>query len=1268
MQPENRTTFLFAAALVLALAVAACAGSGDESLSNRDPGGQGSGTDLPAGPIFDGGATTPSCEDSCPDEEQRMCSGLGYVICADHNDDGCLEWGAVQSCAAGTACVGGKCEAACANQPCTAMGAKKCSEAGEVVSCGDFDGDGCLEWGPGTPCAEGLVCTQGFCKVSCADDCTALGAKQCEGNSVVHCADGNLDGCLEWGQPIDCGSLSCVQGHCKAECNDECTAVDAKKCSGPAVQTCGDYDTDDCLEWGTAVPCAQDEVCSGGVCSTVCQSTCTVVGAKHCALDAVETCDDYNDDGCLEWGTAVPCDEGLTCVPGGHCAATCQNQCTVKGARQCDEALNVITCDDYNDDGCLEWGTPEQCEGSSTCVNGTCEIQCEHACPVRGQRRCVPATTDQHQECTDVNGDGCLEWGTAETCDQGLVCAEGTCAMTCTSTCDVDGDKACEGDAVVICGDYNSDGCLEHGTASPCGGHERCEAGSCVPADPPAGVLISELLYDSEGSPDTEAFVEISGPAGTSLKGFVLAAVNGRDGGDYDTVPLSGAVGGDGFFVVAHPDASWDEEELDLRNKDVDLQNGPDSLQLRFGAHLVDAVGYGVFGEGQHFAGEGEAAPDAGPGNSLARTAGAADTGNNLIDFAETATPTPGAANIITTPNRPPVASLSCPPGGEPYEELIFDASASSDPDGPIEEYTFNFGDGTSEQSGGSAQQVHAYAGEGSFTVTLTVTDEQGLFSSTTCNVFIERSTVVDDTGGNTDPGGVDDPGGADDPGGSTDPGSSTDPGGSTDPGAYHDAGPVTASVAGDISTTTWSGTVLVMGDARIPEGNTLTVAAGTNVLFLFADQGDGTGANGLEVAGALKVEGAPGSPVFFTVQQAQHRKPRAWTGIEVKNSSVGTVFKHAVIEYADIGIKIASSATVTAESTTIRRCRLGADIGSAGKLNLLGSTVADNTGHGVYVRYDAATLSATNSVISGNGEHGIKAMVRETSVNLFGVHVLNNGETGVHLQGTTFAAVSSVFSGNAEAAVHAEDGKYFSDVHQTNVTIEHCNVEGNGRGLNIVGKVLGSVSFSNLRSNRFEGARLMPKTGDRGAVYVPNVSFNNNNLHGNSTEKGPLLERPGLSLKTDSQGTGTETSSPWTTSSPDPVEGIVVEVNTVSAYSIKARIYKDSTDSGQLIFNKESRWGPGYADVRAHEVRTMVLQAYESTIGGYVELILHAALSYQAGVNIELLVTHGTETIDAKGNWWGTADDPTSVIAAGVAEAVDSSEHKTAPVATAGP
>ena len=58
---------------------------------------------------------------------------------------------------------------------------------------------------------------------------------------------------------------------------------------------------------------------------------------------------------------------------------------------------------------------------------------------------------------------------------------------------------------------------------------------------PPLNVWINEIHYDNKGG-DTGEFVEIAGPAGTDLTGWMLIGYNGANGNIYRTVKLSGSI------------------------------------------------------------------------------------------------------------------------------------------------------------------------------------------------------------------------------------------------------------------------------------------------------------------------------------------------------------------------------------------------------------------------------------------------------------------------------------------------------------------------------------------------------------------------------------------------------------------------------------------------------------------------------------------------------------------------------------------------------
>ena len=87
--------------------------------------------------------------------------------------------------------------------------------------------------------------------------------------------------------------------------------------------------------------------------------------------------------------------------------------------------------------------------------------------------------------------------------------------------------------------------------------------------------------------------------------------------------------------------------------------------------------------------------------------------------------------------NSPPIAKFTVdPPSGDIRTRFHFDASASSDAEGRIASYRWDFGDGS---PGGRGQQVdHAYQKEGNYSVTLTVKDIKGQPDTATVPVKVE--------------------------------------------------------------------------------------------------------------------------------------------------------------------------------------------------------------------------------------------------------------------------------------------------------------------------------------------------------------------------------------------------------------------------------------------------------------------------------------------------------------------------------------------------
>ena len=103
------------------------------------------------------------------------------------------------------------------------------------------------------------------------------------------------------------------------------------------------------------------------------------------------------------------------------------------------------------------------------------------------------------------------------------------------------------------------------------------------------------------------------------------------------------------------------------------------------------------------------------------------------------------ASDTITVLNRPPVVTFTENATSVlTYESIHFDASGSSDLDGNITSYFWDFGD---ETNATGVIVDYAYADNGTYTVTLTVTDDDGATNSTTApKTVLNRSPVANFT------------------------------------------------------------------------------------------------------------------------------------------------------------------------------------------------------------------------------------------------------------------------------------------------------------------------------------------------------------------------------------------------------------------------------------------------------------------------------------------------------------------------------------------
>jgi 6-phosphogluconolactonase (cycloisomerase 2 family) len=152
----------------------------------------------------------------------------------------------------------------------------------------------------------------------------------------------------------------------------------------------------------------------------------------------------------------------------------------------------------------------------------------------------------------------------------------------------------------------------------------------------------------------------------------------------------------------------------------------------------VTPIGTNVAMGGSNFAGGGALTADgrhffaqrANAGSNLESMAVAADgslgavTGSPFADGGTVGNTTIPFTTTAVTPDQPPTAAAGVVPA-PPGAATRFDASRSSDSDGSIARYDWDFGDGTALVDGG-ATPTHTYARAGIFTATVTLTDNAG--------------------------------------------------------------------------------------------------------------------------------------------------------------------------------------------------------------------------------------------------------------------------------------------------------------------------------------------------------------------------------------------------------------------------------------------------------------------------------------------------------------------------------------------------------------
>jgi hypothetical protein len=115
--------------------------------------------------------------------------------------------------------------------------------------------------------------------------------------------------------------------------------------------------------------------------------------------------------------------------------------------------------------------------------------------------------------------------------------------------------------------------------------------------------------------------------------------------------------------------------------------------------------------------------------NTITRLGDIHFSGNSFTETVPPQSITLFVVPAVSTDEAPTAVLKATPSSGTAPLMVAFDGTGSSDPDGSITSYSWDFGDGN---SGSGATVNHQYANAGSYTATLRVTDSSGLSASAT--------------------------------------------------------------------------------------------------------------------------------------------------------------------------------------------------------------------------------------------------------------------------------------------------------------------------------------------------------------------------------------------------------------------------------------------------------------------------------------------------------------------------------------------------------
>lgn len=1098
--------------------------------------------------------------DQCT-QGQKTCVGPRVAVC---RTDG-SGFGTPTDCAPGQYCNPGVND--CTAQAC-APASRRCAGADRFEAC-RADGSG---YDAAVACASGQTCNDGFCL---SPECNT-GATECRPGGLATCAGGR------WGTPVPCAAGTyCADGQCRTRlcepgsarctgnvrivCNadgsgfltpeacpgdkrcDAGVCVDlacvpaATRCNGQNLETC----RGDGSGWDSAA-CGTGNYCAAGRCEPW---ACTP-GAADCATDtSVRRC---RLDGSGWEATITNCDPGRFCVAGA-----CGDRLCEPGARVC-EGDAVKVC---NAQG-TAWGAPTACAGGEYCTDGACTLD---VCAA-GTTQCVG--TGQVRTC-DARG---AAWGAAVNCPTGQYCAasQGRCVpQLCTpgayacldaqrrQQCTTDGSgfgspESCAAGTACIAGD-----CVESQCGTP--GQRRCVGSSFQVCQQNFFWGVATACAVSEFCSNGSCFAQVCTPGSRACQDtYTVQTCNGQGSGylpgttcAVDQRCRSGAC------VTLDPN---EDPRIDVRV--LSWTGTRETTQGRLEPVQVAAsVGGGSIQSVELYVNGRLIESDAIPPYLFNYTVPADAPTDALWPVTAKALTTAGKFNTsdavyLSIVNKPPVAAFTAFVSAD--DSVTVNAAATADVETAAADIAVRFdynGDGTYE-SDWSTEKVRTWrytpkpAQDQQFTIRMQARDAVGQITDAAQTVRFAQITTV----------------------------------------------------SGTVNTETWYGTRIISGNIVIPSGQTLTIAAGTQVLFQRYDQAnDGVGDWGMVVQGRIVAQGTAEAPVVFSVYGSDFRTG-GWN--RVRFAGQGSTLGYTIFEYADAGVELADGSTFT--DCTIRNTRSEGLIVNAG------------TG-----------ASFTRGEIAGAGSTGV-SIIGGSNFTIDASTIRN--ATGRGLDASNAAGLTI-----RNAIVRANGAGGLGLTALTAATVTDTTVRDNtGDGVVIAGNTSGTLTRSTITTNTGAGVRAVTRS-PAGSTTNPTMAVNTNNIFGNGTAAVPFEATADTSATlsaTQATYTGNPVVATYTAPPGETIARIQVSVSiSGSASSLFAFINVGSTQVASFTSAVSGVW----YDLPAGTTQVSVSARNDWGSGRSITIIgtrVHLRRPGAAGTQLVADLTSGT--LDARFNYLG--------------------------------